>query len=441
MPLSFLVTTNFFVTASLLSTSRLYRTVLSNGLKLIVLENPVADIISARLFIGSGQALETAETHGLVSFLMGLLTKGTATLSAMAIAEMVESVGASLSTDAAPDYSVISLKTVSADFEEIFTLATHLLRYPSFPEAEIDLERRLTLQQIRSMQEQPFTVAFNHLREQMYGDHPYALSGLGSETSLTALTQADLMDFHRQQIRPDNLVVTIVGRIPPKQAVDLVERTLGDWRCPDQPRPQVTLPSLMTRANCRVIPQNTHQAIVMVGYAAASIHAPGFAVLKLLNTYLGNGLSSRLFVELREKRGLAYDVSALYPTRLGQSQFVTYMGTAPDNTAIALEGLRFEVERLTQDYLSETELQAAKNKLLGQYALAKQTNAQLAQILGWYEILGLGLEFDQKFQEEVAAVTATEAKVTAEKYFRDPCITLLGPETAVGPVGKDQGCW
>jgi predicted Zn-dependent peptidase len=427
------------VTASLLPTSRLYRTDLKNGLKLIVLENPVADIVSARLFIGIGQALETAETHGLVSFLMGLLTKGTTTLSAMAIAEMVESVGASLSTDATPDYSVVSLKTVSADFDHIFTLATQLLRYPSFPESEIDLERRLTLQQIRSMQEQPFTVAFNHLREQMYGDHPYALSGLGSEASLGTLTQTDLLDFHRRQVRPDNLVVTIVGRIPPEQAVALVERTLGDWPCPDQPRPQVTLPNLITRANCRVVPQNTHQAIVMVGYPAASIHMPGFAALKLLNTYLGNGLSSRLFVELREKRGLAYDVSALYPTRLGTSQFVAYMGTAPDNTAIALEGLRWEVERLIQHPLHEAELQAAKNKLLGQYALGKQTNAQLAQILGWYEILGLGIEFDQRFQAEVAAVTAAEAQAVAEHYFRAPYMTLLGPEAAVAPVGEAQG--
>ncbi|MBU6229482.1 MAG: insulinase family protein [Cyanobacteria bacterium REEB459] len=427
------------MTASLLSTSRLYRTVLSNGLTLIGLENPAADIIAARLFIGTGQILETPETHGLVSFLMALLTKGTTTLSALAIADRVESVGASLGTDAAPDYSVISLKTVSADFEEIFTLATQLLRYPSFPEAEIDLERRLALQYLRSLQEQPFTVAFNHLRQQLYGDHPYALSGQGSETSLGALTQADLMAFHRQQFGPDNLVVTIVGRIPPEQAVDLVERTLGDWPGTNQPRPQPTLPSLTPRANCRVIPQNTHQAIVMVGYTAASIQAPGFAALKLLNTYLGSGLSSRLFVELREKRGLAYDVSALYPTRLGASQFITYMGTAPENTAIALAGLRAEVERLSHSLLSEAELQAAKNKLLGQYALGKQTNAQLAQILGWYEILGLGVEFDQRFPAQVAAVTALDAQLIAQQYLREPSITLLGPEAAVTPVGEAEG--
>jgi predicted Zn-dependent peptidase len=118
----------------------------------------VADIVSARLFIRAGSTFEAPHQAGLVSFLMGLLTKGTATRSSMAIAETVESVGASLGTDAASDYSLISLKTVSADFAEIFALAATVLRQPSFPLEEIDLERKLTLQQIRSMQEQPFTL-------------------------------------------------------------------------------------------------------------------------------------------------------------------------------------------------------------------------------------------------------------------------------------------
>ena len=103
-------------------------------------------------------------------------------------------------------------------------------------------------------------------------------------------------------------------------------------------------------------------------------------------------------MELREKRGLAYDVSAFFPTRLDQSQFVVYMGTAPENTEIAIEGLRTEVERLVNIPLTPDELQVSKNNLLGQYALGKQTNSQLAQIYGWYECLGLGIEFDTEFQ-------------------------------------------
>ncbi|MGB3200217.1 MAG: pitrilysin family protein, partial [Nodosilinea sp.] len=384
------------MTASLLQAPRLHRTVLANGLTVLVLENPVADIVSARLFIRAGSTLEAPHQAGLVSFLMGLLTKGTDTLSSMAIAETVESVGASLGTDAAADYSVISLKTVSADFAEIFSLAATVLRQPSFPLDEIDLERKLTLQQIRSMQEQPFTVAFNQLRRDMYGEHPYALPSIGTEASVAAITQPDLVNFHRQHMRPDNVVVTIVGRIAPEAALAQVEQTLGDWVAPAVPLPTLTLPTVATSPTCSVVAQDTNQAIVMVGYPAASVKHPAYPALKLINTYLGNGLSSRLFVELREKRGLAYDVSAFYPTRLGLSQFVAYIGTAPENAATALEGLRFEVERLKTTVLTDEELQSTKNKQLGQYALGKQTNAQIAQLLGWYEILGLGVEYDQQ---------------------------------------------
>ncbi|WP_026072839.1 M16 family metallopeptidase [Nodosilinea nodulosa] len=426
------------MTASLLQAPRLHRTVLANGLTVLVLENPVADIVSARLFIRAGSTLEVAHQAGLVSFLMGLLTKGTERLSSMAIAETVESVGASLGTDAAADYSVISLKTVSADFAEIFALAATLLRQPSFPLDEIELERKLTLQQIRSMQEQPFTLAFNQLRQAMYGEHPYALPGIGTEATVSAIVQSDLIDFHHQHMRPDNVVVTIVGRITPEAALAQVEQALGDWPVLPQPAPVLALPAVTTAPTCSAIAQETNQAIVMVGYPAASVTHPAYAALKLINTYLGNGLSSRLFVELREKRGLAYDVSAFYPTRLGPSQFVAYIGTAPENAATALEGLRFEVERLQTTVLSDEELQSAKNKLLGQYALGKQTNAQIAQLLGWYEILGLGVEYDQQFQDMVAAVTVLDAEAVAQEFFHSPYISLLGPEDFVAPVAAAQ---
>jgi predicted Zn-dependent peptidase len=284
------------------------------------------------------------------------------------------------------------------------------------------------------MQEQPFTIAFNQLRRDMYGHHPYALPGVGTENTVAHLTQADLVAFHRQHMRPDNVVVTIVGRITPEVAQAQVEKALGDWQVPDVTPPALTLPSVTATATCSMVAQDTNQAIVMVGYPAAPVKHPAYATLKLITTYLGNGLSSRLFVELREKRGLAYDVSAFYPTRLGLSQFVAYIGTAPENTATALEGLRFEVERLQDTVLSEDELQAAKNKLLGQYALGKQTNAQLAQLLGWYEILGLGVEYDQEFQDRVAAVTVLDAEAVAREFFHTPYISLLGPEEAIGPV-------
>ncbi|HEY9620792.1 MAG TPA: pitrilysin family protein [Crinalium sp.] len=426
--------------AQTLQNRNVHRAVLNNGMVVLMVENPAADIVAARIFIRVGSRYELPEQAGVSHLLSAVLTKGTDRLSSQEIAEQVESVGASLGADAAADYCLLSLKTVSADFPEILGLASEILRSPSFPDSEVELERRLTLQGIRSMQEQPFAVAQKQLRQAMYQGHPYALPSLGTDATVSTLTRSDLLHFHQTYFRPDNVVISIAGRIVPEETLALVDETFGSWQVPAEdngkalPFPTLHLPSLDADPQRAVTVQDTQQAIVMLGYLTPSVQNPDYMALKLLNTYLGNGLSSRLFVELREKQGLAYEVSAFYPTRLDTSQFVVYMGTSPNNAAIALDGLKREVDRLCDVTLSPEEVQAAKNKLLGQYALGKQTNAQLAQIFGWYETLQLGIEFDQTFQRDIAAITPEEAQDVARRYFGEPYVSLVGPAIAVEPL-------
>ncbi len=421
------------------STQSFHRTVLSNGLVVLVLENDTADIVASRIFVKAGSRYETPEQAGVCHLLMSLLPKGSERLSAVQIAEQVESMGASMGADSATDYSLVSLKSISQDFPEILKLAAELLRSPAFAESEVALERRLTLQGIRSMKEQPFSIAQRQLRQALYGEHPYALSTLGTEETVPNLDPATLHQFHRTYFRPDNLVISIVGRITPERAIALVEETFGDWQPPQIEGERLPLPTLncagaMSQPQRVSAVQDTQQAIVMLGYLAAALHSDDYAPLKLINTYLGNGLSSRLFVELREKLGLAYEVSAFYPTRIDTSQFVAYMGTAPTNAAIALKGLQHEVDRLATLPLNQNDLQASKNKFLGQYALGKQTNAQLAQVYGWYEILGVGADFDASFQEAIANVTAETIQDVAQRYFTQPYISIVGPQSAVEAI-------
>ncbi|KAF3887472.1 MULTISPECIES: M16 family metallopeptidase [Nostocales] len=419
------------MTTSLQKTS-IHRTVLSNGIVVLVAENPVADIVAARIFIRAGSCYETKEQAGLTHLLASVLTKGCDGLSSLEIAEKVESVGASLSADTTSDYFLVSLKTVTSDFAEILALAGQILRQPTFPQMEVELEQRIALQDIRSQQEQPFTIAFDQLRSAMYADHPYARSPLGDETTMSSLNRRDLEQYHQTHFRPDNIVISIAGHISANDAVALIEKVFGDWRVPThQPQPVLYLPELEVKPQITITPQQTQQSIVMLGYLGPSVNSVDYGVLKLLCTYLGNGLSSRLFVELREKRGLAYEVSAFYPTRIFPASFVAYMGTAPENTKIALTGLRKEVDLLSSNELEEESLQSAKNKILGQYALGKQTNAQIAQIYGWYEILGLGVDFDWEFQQTIASVSALDAMETAERYLREPFVSLVGQQDAV----------
>lgn len=410
------------------------RTTLPNGLTVIAVENPVADIIASRIFIRAGQMSETPEISGLFDLLTAVLVKGTKTKTAIDIAEIVESIGASLGADVASDYSVVSLKTVSADFETVLGLAAEILREPSFADNEIELERRLILQGLKSMKEQPFGVAYNHLREALFAGHPYGLPHALSEERMKTFTQTDLLKVYQKFFRPDNMVMTVVGRISPPLAVKLAEQYFGDWEVPNVPLPAVSFPEIAVAAQKIVTVQQTNQAFIVLGHLAGEVTDSDYAALKLISTYLGNGLSSRLFVELREKQGLAYDVSAFYPTRLGRSQFVAYIGTAPENVEVALAGLQQELERLKTTPLTAEELQVSKNKILGQYALGKQTNGQIAQTYGWYEILGLGMEFDERFGEAIAAVTIEDIQAAAQRCFTEQTLSILGPAAAVNPL-------
>ncbi|QIR39261.1 insulinase family protein [Tolypothrix sp. PCC 7910] len=414
-----------------LSHSPIHRTVLSNGIVVLVAENPAADIIAARIFVRAGSCAEDREQAGLAHLLSAVMTKGCDGLSSLQIAEKVESVGASLSTDTATDYFLLSLKTVTSDFREILALAGLILRSPTFPETQVELERRLALQDIRSQKEQPFTIAFDQLRQTMYQNHPYAMSVLGDETTMSRLTRDDLVNYHKTYFRPDRVVISIAGRITLEDAVNLVEEVFSDWQPPVDNQPILDLPEIQVQPQHQLHPLQTQQSIVMLGYLGPAVSSADYAALKLLSTYLGNGLSSRLFVELREKQGLAYEVSAFYPTRLFPASFVVYMGTAPENTTIALQGLRKEVDLLCTTEVSANALQAAKNKILGQYALGKQTNGQIAQIYGWYEILGLGIEFDREFQELIASVNAADSIAAACRYLQEPYLSLVGPEEAI----------
>ncbi len=418
----------------------IHRSQLAKGITLVTIANPTADIVSGRFFIPAGSRWETSAQAGLAQLLTSVMMKGTEQLSALAIADRVESAGAGLSAETTTDYIKLNLKTVRSDLVDIFRLAGEILRTPNFLDAQIELERKLILQAIRSQTEQPFNNAYRQLRTALYGEHPYSRSSLGTAATMAQITRQDLVDYHQTHIRPDRLIISLAGRITPAEAIDLVTKVFGDWEIPDLNLPTLATELVTTQPQYQVEHQATQQAIVMLGYLAPAIHDPDCIALKLIDSYLSNGMSSRLFVELREKRGLAYDVSAFYPTRLDTSHFAVYMGTNPTNTDIAVSGLRAEVDRLGVESLSAAELQTAKDKLLGQYALGKQTNGQLAQTYGWYELLGLGMDFDMEFSTAIQQLTSAQLQTVANKYLSEPYISIVSPQQDGAVVdGKSIG--
>ncbi|MEM9136732.1 MAG: pitrilysin family protein, partial [Cyanobacteria bacterium P01_F01_bin.42] len=205
------------------------RFVLDNGIVLLVTPNPTADIVAARLFLQAGLRRETPDDWGLSHLVASVITKGTQSHSASEIAHIVESAGASLGTDSSPDYFLVSLKTVSEDFETVLAVAAEILRSPTFPERELETERKVTLQAIKNRAEQPLSLCLRPLRTALHGDHPYSQTSYGVQETVESLQVNDLHRFHQQYFNPAEMVVSIAGNITPEQAKTLVSQYFGDW--------------------------------------------------------------------------------------------------------------------------------------------------------------------------------------------------------------------
>jgi predicted Zn-dependent peptidase len=406
---------------------------LRQGITLLVVHNPSVDIVASRFFFPGGSRVESPAQAGVGTLTAAVLTKGTENLDSHTIATQIESMGAIVTTDCSLDHFEVGLKCIASDFTELFQLVADMLQAPLFPEVEVLREQDLLIQAIRSQQERPFSIAFSHLRQALYGNHPYALSTLGEVQTVESLTRQDLLTYFQTHCHPRHLVITVVSPFLPERVAEQIESTLENWSSPKvtsltgsiHPWPDKYPPEVLKT------PQETQQSIMMWGYRGSSVHSPDYGVLKLLASYLGGGLSSRLFVELREKQGLAYEVSAFYGMRQDPAPFVAYIGTAAENTALALDRLQNEMQRVTHTILSDLEVTLTQRKLLGQYALAKQTNSQVAQLLGLYEVLGLGVSFDRYYPEMLRAVDPADIYRVAQAYLKDPVVSIVGPACAL----------
>lgn len=418
---------------SLTGGSAVERIGLSNGIGLVIVPNPVADVVAARCFFRGGSSVERGDRAGVAALMAAVLTKGTHQRSSRDIANEVESLGAGLGAESTPDYFEMSFKCVADDFPRMLALVAEILRQPTFPEREVERERKVAQQALQARRERPFTLAYERVRRELYGPyHPYARSTIGTLQSLADIDRGDLVEYHHTFLQPDRLTIAIAGKIEPDNALRLTDEYFGDWST--TATPAISAPIILPQRDRAILyetPQETQQAIVMLGFRGAPALSPDYVSLKVLGTYLGNGSSSRLFVELRDKLGLAYEVTSLYATRCDEAPFLAYLGTTPDNTSVALAKLRHELELLSQAPLQAADVDSAQRKMLGQYALGKQTNDQLAQTLGWYESLGLGVEFDAVFPEAIASVTPERLQAVAQTYLRYPVISVAGPQTVL----------
>jgi zinc protease len=399
---------------------------LDGGLRLLVRENAAAPAVAVVIVVRVGSRWEREETAGISNLLQHVLVKGTATRSALAIADEAERMGGSLSASGDVDYSEIRGTALGRHWRGLLALMADVALHPALPPEEIDNERRAVASGLRNRRDQPFQFTYDALMARLFPGHPYGVPILGRDQAVARLDSEALLAHYRRFYRGDRMVVSVSGDIRATQVAAEVRRLFADVPAGeggvDEP-----LPAAVPALDRAVLTRPAAQAQILMGFLAPPIGHPDYAAVKVLQTALGGGMSGRLFGELRDRQGLAYSTGAMFPSRIGQGFIVAYIGTAPANAQRSEEAMKQQIDRLGVERLSEAELDRAKHYVLGQFDLDRRTNARLAWHAAFFETAGVGQGFAEAYARAVEAVTVEDVQRVARTYMSAPTVVRLEP--------------
>jgi zinc protease len=389
-----------------------------NGFTLIYFEKKDIGLVSSVLFIKDGSAIESDKEAGITNLMTQLLTRGTINRSSEKIAIESESLGTSISASCSNDYIEISMIVLAQNFDSAFDIFADVIKNPIFPKKEFEKEKILTIAAIKSKSDHIFDVAFDYFNEFIFKNHPYHRPVIGYEKTVSALTISQISDNYRKNFKPENMILCIAGDIDFNKTKSLTEKYFANIKIIDknvtnikkQQKKENNLESLK-----KTYTGKFKQSYIFTGFLAPDVNQKDYAVIKIINTIVGGGMGSRLFDSLREKSGLVYEANSFYPTRKETSNFVFYAGTSKKNLQTVEKTLYKETEKLSE--VSREELRNAKEYLKGTYLLDHRSIQRQAWYLGWWEIMGKGYEYDQKYLEDIDKVSIADIQNVCKKYF------------------------
>jgi len=391
---------------------------LSNGLRLLVREDHRLPLVGMGAVFRGGLLAETPQDNGITRLMTKVLLKGTKTRTAEQIANELESVGASISSEAGNNSFSVSVDVMKPDVKRGFSLLSDVLLNSTFPEKAIAREKEIQIAAIQQEEEQLTSVARNIMREALFPQHPYALRSNGSVGAVQHLTQKDLLDFRDRYVVARNGVIYVFGDVKADEIKQLVEQTLGNMKAGALTLIDAKASMPLAKTTMVESRKDKAQGVIMVGFRGASLSSPDRYALELIDE-ASSDLGSRFFIRIRQQMGLAYYVGASQMQGLVPGLFAFYLGTDPQKLERVRTELLDEIHNLANDGLTPEELQRAKKKLIGQQEIANQSNDAFGYHCALDELYGLGFNYYKQLEYHVNAVTLDDVKKVAAKYFRD----------------------
>lgn len=426
---------------------RVQRTVLPNGMIVYLLEDHEFPTVEGRILMRVGSILDPDGKVGLASMAGEVLrTGGTEKNPGDLLDKKLEGMGATLEFNVGDSEANGNFWCLKENAGEILGIVADLLQHPAFPQEKIDLAKVGMRREIAGRNDEPSGILFREMRRMIYGkDHPF--SRIPEYATVEAVTRDDLVDFHDRYFRPDRVYLTLWGDFDAKAAGAQIASLFADWKKAESPPPQEPpVPALVPGGEiCYAEKKGMTATWIIAGHVGIKADNPDYATMNVLGELLGGGFSSRLINEVRTKRGLAYATGSSSGTDLPRPGiFLAYSSTRSDSALVVLGLLKHEIARLTEEPVSDDELELAKNTILNSYVFKFASKGRIAARMAYLDFYGYPADFTARYPEQVKKVTVRQLLDVAKRDLHpaDLQVLLVGDQadfaTPLSALGNVQ---
>jgi zinc protease len=407
------------------------------GIEAWFVQDATVPLIAMEYAFGGGATQDPADKAGVGNLVADTLDEGSGDLDSSKFHERLERRAIELSFTSTRDYFRGSLRMLKDNRDEAFDLLRMSLTSPHFDSADVERIRSQVISGLRRDTTNPSALAGRKFLETAFGDHPYGRQAAGTLESVARIDVADLKDYVRRVLAKDTLKIAVVGDVDPATLGQLLDKTFGGLpaKASLTPVPDVEAAKPPQRA---FVPLDVPQTVVMFGGPGFMRHDPNFMAAYVANHILGGGgLSSRLYHEVREKRGLAYSVSESLLWADHSALFIGNTGTRADRAGETVEAVSKEIRKMAEEGPTQQELDEAKSYLKGSQMLSLDTSSKLASALLQYQTDRLPIDYIEKRNAIVDAVTLDDVRKAAQRLWGQGLLTVIvgrAPQAAAQPA-------
>lgn len=403
--------------------------ILNNGLRIITTPMPQVKSVAALILVGAGSRYETKETNGLAHFAEHMFFKGTKKRpTSRAISTTIDSVGGVINAFTSQEYTGFWIKAAAEHLSLALDVLADMLLNSKFEPKEINRERGVIIEETNLYLDTPFDYVGNLFMQTLCGDHPLGWNVIGQKKVIRKVSRRDFISYLDSLYHPNNMVVSLAGGIVGEKAQDEVEKFLGNLQKAEPPAFE-PFKKFQNKPQLKVHYKKTDQAHFCLGFPAYSIGHKDRFTLSVLNSILGVGMSSRLFIEVRERRGLAYYSSSSVGEHLDTGFLVSQSGVDIKRIDEALKVVLSEFDKLRSKRVGVKELAKAKEIIKGRLVLKLENSSAVAEFFGGQELLERKIRTPEQVIKKIDAVTAADVQRVAREIFVDEGLNLavIGP--------------